>query len=196
MRSIMTFRKVALVAMAATLVTLVGAGNASATTVEVGGSPKSDKLEITASLESGTSIVLARTDGSLASTCTASHLSGSIEAPYTGTVVTGPISSLSFSSCTRPVTVHKAGKLYFEHISGTTNGTVFSEEAEITFSTAFGTVNCKTNAGTDIGTLTGVKEGNATLHINAVLNCGFLLSSASWKGAYTVTSPSGLGVTA
>ncbi|HEX6204942.1 MAG TPA: hypothetical protein VFZ29_03950, partial [Solirubrobacterales bacterium] len=81
-------------------------------------------------------------------------------------------------------------------IPGTTNGTVFSEEAEITVGSPFGTLNCKTNAGVDLGTLTGTKEGHATIDVNAVLNCGFLMPSATLKGTYTVTSPTGLGVSA
>jgi hypothetical protein len=110
--------------------------------------------------------------------------------------VTGALSSLTFGSCTRPVTVHKAGQLYVEHVAGTTNGTVFSENTEVTVGTPFGTVNSKTGAGTDIGTLTGVNSGSATLDINGVLNCGFLLPSALWGGTYVVTSPAGFGVSA
>ena len=171
------------------------AASASATTLEVGGTAKNEKVEITSSLLSGSSTELSRTDGSLANECSESHVNGSTESPYTGSKVTGSISSLSFSSCIRPVTVHKAGKLYVEHIASTTNGTVSSEEAEVTVGSPFGTLNCKTSAGVDIGTLTGKKEGNATLDVNAVLNCGFLVPSASWKGTYEVTSPAGLGVT-
>ncbi|HEY5942305.1 MAG TPA: hypothetical protein VIT89_05515 [Solirubrobacterales bacterium] len=182
-------------AVAAMALTAFAASSSGATTLEVGGVPKNEKVEITASLKSGTSTTLSRTDGSLANTCTASHLSGSTESPFTGTRVTGPVSSLSFSSCDRPVTVDKAGKLYVEHIAGTTNGTVFSEEAEVTVGSIFGTLTCRTFEGTDIGTLTGGKEGHATLHIDAVLNCGFAVPSATWKGTYTVTSPTGLGVT-
>jgi hypothetical protein len=109
--------------------------------------------------------------------------------------VTGAVSSLTFGSCTKTVTVDKAGKLYVEYTSGT-NGTVFSEEAEVTVLTPLfeAEVNCKTGTGTDIGTLTGVASGTATMDINAVLNCGFLLPSATWKGSYTVSSA--LGVSA
>ena len=188
--------RVGIAALIGVLGILASASSASATILEVGGASKNEKVEITASLDSGTSLVLARTDGSLANTCTASHVNGSTESPFTETKVTGALSSLSFSSCERTVTVHKPGKLYVEHIAGTTNGTVSSEEAEVTVGSIWGTLNCKTNTGTDIGTLTGKKEANATLDINAVLNCGFLLPSATWKGNYTVTSPSGLGVTA
>jgi hypothetical protein len=40
--------------------------------------------------------------------------------------------------------------------------------------------------------MTGVKEGNATMDINAALFCGGI--SSKWEATYTVTSPSGLGV--
>ena len=55
-------------------------------------------------------------------------------------------------------------------------------------------MNCKTGEGTAIGNLTGVASGHATMEINATLNCGPHLSSARWTGTYTVTSPTGLGV--
>ena len=208
-----------LAAVAAMAFTAFAASSASATTLEVGGVAKDEAVTISASIETETSAVLSRTDGSLANTCTISGAHGTTEIvkdgagnvidDFTGPRVTGALSSLTFAECSRPVTVHKAGQLYIEYDpiieehpdkkvteTATTNGTVFSENAEVTVSTPFGTVNCKTGTGTDIGTLTGVKEGNATMHINAVLNCGFLLPSASWKGAYTITSPTGLGVTA
>ena len=108
----------------------------------------------------------------------------------------GPIVGLGFFECTRPVVVHKQGSFGIEHIAGTTNGTVASLAAEVTFGTAFGTANCKTGVGTDIGTLTGVKAGLATLDVNAVLNCGFLVPSAIWQASYTITIPERLGVSA
>jgi hypothetical protein len=184
-----------LAAVAALAFTAFAASSASATTLEVGGVTQNGAVTISASLEPGTSATLARTDGTLANTCTASTIHGTTSV-FTGTKVTGPASSLTLEACTRLVTVHKAGQLYLEHETGTTNGTLFSENAEITVSTSFGTVNCKTGTGTDIGTLTGVASGSATLHFDAVLNCGFLLPSATLKGVYTVTSPQGIGVSA
>jgi hypothetical protein len=187
-----------LAAVAAMALTAFAASSASATVLEVGGVDETEKVEIKASLQAGSSTLLSDTSGEAfgvwSNTCTTSTVTGETETGLT-TKPTGKLTSLTFSSCTRPVTVHNPGRLYVEHIAGTTNGTVFSEEAEVTVNTPFGTVNCKTNEGVHIGTLTGVKEGNATMHINAVLNCGFLLPSATWKGSYTVTSPSGLGVT-
>jgi hypothetical protein len=211
-----------LAAVAALALTAFAASSASATTLEVGGVKQTGAVTIEASLATGTKAVLSRTDGSLANECTESVTHGTTTV-FTGSVVTGPLTGhthqertegrmgLTFGNCTRPVTVHDPGTLSIEHkpveivedpdgkkteIATPTNGTVFSENAEVTVSTPFGTVNCKTGAGTDIGTLTGVKEGHATMHINAVLNCGFLLPSALWRGTYTVTSPTGLGVVA
>jgi hypothetical protein len=195
----MNLKMLGLAALAAMAFAAFAASPASATTLEVNGVTQNSSVSLSASLESGTSAVLARTDGSLANTCDNSTVAGKTETTFTGTKVTGDVSTLTFGSCTRTVTVDTKGSLYVEHISGTTNGTVFSEEAEVTVKTPFfePEVNCKTGAGTDIGTLTGKKTGEiATMDINAVLNCGFLLPSATWKGSYIVTSPTGLGVSA
>ncbi len=183
-----------LAAVAAMAMTAFTAGSASATTLEIGGVTQNGSVAISASLEGGTSAVLSRTDGSLANTCTKSTVKGSTET-VTGATVTGAIAKndLTFTSCTRPVEVHKGGTLHVAHTSGT-NGTVTSSGAEVTVSSIFGTLNCKTGEGAHLGTLTGVKEGHATMDISAVLNCG-IVPSATWNGTYTVTSPTGLGVT-
>ncbi len=185
-------------AVAAMALTAFTAASASATTLEVGGAAQNKTVALSASLKSGTSAILSRTDGSLANTCTVSTVAGSTVTPFTGTTVTGPISSLTFTSCERTVTVHKAGTLHVAFKSGT-DGTVTSSNAEVTVGSPFGTLNCKTGEGVDLGTLTGTDGTPAThaeMDINAVLNCGFLVPSASWKGTYIVTSPTGLGVVA
>jgi hypothetical protein len=192
MKNLKVLRLPMLVAMA---LSAVGATGASATTLEVGGVTQNASVSMTLSLTSGTSMVLSRTDASLMNTCTTSHAAGTTSV-FTGSKMTGALSTLTFSNCTRQVTPHKPGQLYIEHDPGTTNGTVFSENGEWTWSSPFGTVNCQTGGGTDIGTLTGAAAGSPILHFNAVLNCGFLLPSATWKGSYTLTSPSGLGVSA
>jgi hypothetical protein len=87
------------------------------------------------------------------------------------------------------------GTLSFERIGTTTNGTVRWNGAKITTDTVFGTITCTTN-NTDIGTLTGVASttAHAKLDFNAVVPCTGIVS-AKWSGTYTVTSPTGLGVT-
>lgn len=193
-----------LAAVAAMAFTAFAASSASATTLEINGVTQNKPVTIEASLEKGTSVVLARTDGSLANTCTTSNVHGETtkftptpEGPLTGHGEPNP-KGLTFESCTRPVTVHDPGTLGIDY-DGDTSAEVFSKNAEVTVSTPFGTVNCKTGAGTKIGTMTGATSKSnpgihAIIHADAVLNCGFLLPSATWKGTYTVTTPTDLGV--
>ncbi len=188
-----------LAAVAAMSFMAFAAGSASATTLELGSVTQNGPVTISGSLDQ--SIKLSRTDGSFANTCLKSHFHGTTTT-FTGPFVTGPLSTLAFEECERPVTVHKAGALEVVHIAGTTNGTVYSENAEVTTGSPFGTLNCKTGATTHIGTLTAATTPplnpgpHATVDIGAVLNCGFLVPSAKWEGSYWITSPTDLGVSA
>jgi hypothetical protein len=170
------------------------AGPASATTLELGGVTQNKSVSLEATIKSGTSAVLRDTSGFSVNTCTSSEVAGSTETTFTGPTVTGKVSKLTFSNCTDPVTVHKNGTLHVAYSSGT-NGTVSSSGAEVTVDGPFGYITCTTGAGTTLGTLTGVSSGNATMDVNAVLNCT-VISTARWTGTYTVTSPAGLGVSA
>jgi hypothetical protein len=194
-----------LAAVAAMALMAFAAGSASATTLEVGGVPKNESVTIAASLKAGTSLITKDTFGFSINTCIISNLHGSTTSSttvgvttdnsYTGEQLTVPLTSLTFSSCERePVIVHKAGTLHIKWISGTTNGTVTLSGSEWTEGSPFGTLNCKTNEGTHLGTLTGVAKTteHATLDINAVLSCSGI--SVKWEATYTVTSPTGLGV--
>lgn len=187
-------KKAAAVAIAITAMALVGATSASATTLEVGGVVQNASVTYSMSLVPDSSSITETTSGSSSHTCTVSQIHGSTSSPFTGTKVTGPVTTMTFENCTRAMTVHNAGKLWFEHITGTTNATVFSEETDVTKGTVFGTLTCTTGAGTHIGTLTGAAAGHATLDVKAVLNCGVLVPSMLWTATYTVTSPLGLGV--
>ena len=177
------------------LIVFAGAGTASATTLEVNGTTQSSNVTISASLEKGTSALLKDSLGTTTDTCTASTVHGTTTV-FTGTTVSGPIQSLTFSGCSHTTDVLAAGSLSIDRIENTTNGTVTSSGAEVQVkSTFFGiTATCKTGAGTDIGTLTGKPTGlQATMDINATIDCGSL-GNSSWTGSYLVTSPSGLGV--
>ena len=190
-------KMLSLAAVAAMALMAVTAGGASATTLEIGGVVQSGAVTFT--ISNDTSLTLADTEGTQASTCSESHIHGSTTV-FSGTRVTGPLSVLSFSSCTRsPVVVNSPGKLFVEWESGTTSGSVFWEGADVTVPTTFGfSITCTTPAsGTKIGTLDGRASSSehATLTISAVLSCGFLLPSASWSTNYKVTTPTGLGVT-
>jgi hypothetical protein len=184
-----------LAAVAAMAFTAFAASSASATTLEVGGVTKNSAVSISASLASGTKTVLARTDGTLVNECSQSSLAGSTGSPFTGSTLTAVTSNLQFLICTRLFTVHKAGVVHLQFIDAT-RATVSFSQTEWTVSSPFGTLTCVTGSGVDVGTLTGVASGSATMDINAVINCGFLVPSATLKGTYTVTSPSGLGVSA
>jgi len=181
-----------LAAVAAMALMAFAAGPASATTLEIKGVPQAVDVEIEASIAAGNSAILKDTSGFSQNTCTSSVAKGKTETT-TGTYVTGKLSLLSFSNCTRTVTVHQPGALEIHWIKGTTNGTVYSEKAQVTSGSPIGTLNCTTGETTHIGTLTGVASGHATMHINALINCG-IISSAKWEGTYTITSPEGLGV--
>jgi hypothetical protein len=181
-----------LAAVAAMAMMAFAAGSASATTLEVGGVTTDDSVTITASLASGESAILKDTAGFSKNTCTVSHVHGTTTSPFTGDAVTGDIETLTFTGCTRTVTVHDPGKLEVVWTSDT-NGTVYSEEAQVTVGSAIGTLNCETDETTHLGDLTGVASGHATLHVNAVIDCG-IISSAKWEATYTITSPDGLGV--
>jgi hypothetical protein len=180
-----------LAAVAAMALMAIGAGSASATTLEVGGVTKNASVTVAASVSGGA--VLAKTDGTEANTCSESSVHGSTVSPFSATKVTGSLTTLSFKKCTNEsVVVDAAGGLLVEYESGT-SGNVYSENAKVTVPTSFGfSVTCDTGSGTKIGTLDGVASGTAKMTISAVLNCGFLLPSATWKGTYTVSSALGV----
>lgn len=183
-----------LAAIAAVALSGFAASPASATTLEHDGITENDWFILAASLEIGESSKLKFTNTTLANTCAASNFSGKTST-FTGTKVSGAFTAMSFSSCTtEKVVVDKAGNFSISWISGTTNGTLTSSGTEVTVPSPIGTLNCKTLEGIDIGTITGVASGTATIDINAVLNCGFLAPSATWTASYYVTEPSALGV--
>jgi hypothetical protein len=170
----------------------LGTGSASATTLEIGGVAQGGAVAITVSLKSGTSLIMKDTQGFSVKTCTAWDFQAQTSSPFTGASVTAPISSMSITGCTRPAVVHDPGKLEITWTSGT-NGKVAWEDAHITTGSAIGTLTCTTGPTTNIGTLTGVASGHATIDVNAVLNCG-IIPSTKLEAGLTVTSPTGLGV--
>jgi len=187
-----------LVAVAAMALTAFAASTASATTLETNGVATKAAETITATLEAGSSAILKDEFGTTTDTCLKSEVKGATEGTFTGATVGGKVGTLTFEECTHTTKVDANGSLSIAWTSGT-NGEVKSSGAEVTVqSTFFGaTALCKTGTGTKIGTATGVKEGNATIDINATVNCG-ILGSSSWTGTYSVTTPSGkegLGVT-
>jgi hypothetical protein len=151
--------------------------------------------EIVASIKAGGSTVIKDTQNLTVDTCKSSELKAKTETAA-GATVTAPVSELTFTGCSHKATVLKPGKIHISWIPETTNGTVKSSEAEITYeSTIFG-ISCvyKTGAGATLGTLTGGGSGgHATIDINAVMT-STLCGDVSMTGFYSVTSPTGLVV--
>lgn len=188
-----------LVATVTLVAAAVGASSASATTFEVNGVTGNQSLYFTMSLEPGTSMTFKATANEyLINTCQESELTGVSVSPFSDSTITTPLETLQFSGCNRTWTIHRAGQLYVEHIPGSTDGTLFWENADLTFrgGTPYPTSECKTGTGTHIGTVTGKGSGYAAVDINAVLNCGFLFPALKWRASYVVTLPTGLGMSA
>jgi hypothetical protein len=206
----MRFLKVlGLGAVAAMILTaFLGAGTASATNLYKYTTPSAnDKLaigtEIVLSLESGTSLLFKDTSGLPNDTCTKSEIKAIVERD-TGSVpaahAQGKVTSLALSGCSHTSTTLANGELEIKNIGGTTNGTVISKGARITFqSTVFG-ISCvaNTGAGTVIGTVTGAKSptASAKMDINGVIALEGICGDSTWTGSYSVTSPTGLTIEA
>ena len=188
----MKLSKILGLAAVAALALMALASTASAATLETSGVKQTGAVTLNLSLTGSTT--QSSTSGAFQSTCNASTLSGTTTV-FTGTP-SGPLSTLSFSNCTHePVVVHNAGSLSISRIGETTNGTVFSTSADVTWSVPNGigtgtvTVTCSTN-NTDIGTLNGSNTA-ATMTINAVLSCSGILPTAKWTGSYALTTSAG-----
>lgn len=193
----MKLTKILGVVAIAALAVMAFASVASATTFEVKGVKQTSALTVEATLKAGTSLLHTDTFGTFLNTCTTSAIKFTDSTTVTGTVVSGPISALSFGTTTTPCkegnpVVHAKGSVSIQWIGETTNGTVKWHNGKVTTPSAVGLLTCTTpEAGTDLGTLTGVASGSATLDVNAVLNCGI---TTKLTGTYSVTSPDGLGV--
>jgi hypothetical protein len=189
-------------ATALVLLALAGPGAASGTELyrftDVANETQLIGSMITGSLKAGSSLALLTTSNESISTCTGSEIGAKLASPGGEAAhPRGYVGALTFSGCSHSTTVHQKGSLTIEHIAGTPNGTVRSFGMEVTvWSTDIGVyLNCRTGAGTHMGTLTGASnEGHATLDIDAAVNCGHI--SARLTGTYTITSPTGLNVEA
>ena len=195
---------IGLAAMAMALMAFVGAGTASATTLDNGsGTMLEPGASIDASLSG--SAELTNTEGTqVLDTCT----TGTIEGVTTNTgssteTVRGDVTTenLTWANCTNPTKTLQGGELEIHWIEGTSNGTVTGTTFEVTVS-VFG-VSCTyglTNNDTmvHVGTLNG-SDTAPSIAINTSVPKrvgGFLCpSSAKWKATYNVTTPTGLTVT-
>jgi hypothetical protein len=157
--------------------------------------PAGTKLKF--SLSSGTSALLKETgaSGETLDTCKESTAEGEItNAGSSSETVTGPLSSLTWKSCTWTTTTLAPGKLLVENISGTHNGTVRSDaEIRVTISIPFfGSCVYGFAPGTDLGTLTEGKPAVFDAAAVAKKLSGSSItcpSTANWTAGYTLTEP-------
>jgi hypothetical protein len=199
---------------AAALMAFVGASSASATVlcnVEGTGSPTGTTCPAGHAYGAGTKIEGANSGVVKLDTtfktveCNKSTISGEISGEGSATeTVTGPEGTLTFTECNCTVNVLKAGKLEIHWISGTHNGTLTSNESEVTVtcSTIFGSVHCIYVTENDsIGDLTAsaTQTSAAIFHSTAVIKrkaTNSLCSEEStWTATYSLSSPKPLYVT-
>lgn len=171
------------------LMTFTASNAAATTTIATGGVAYLGAETIEATIASGGSWLLTDTAGFAANTCTSSTLKWGTSSPYTGTTVSGPLSTFASSNCSEGnPTVDAAGTISLEHVSGTAlKGTVRWSGGKLTIPSFFGPLTC-TTSNTDIGMLTGVTSSTGVLDINTVLSCT-VIGSAKWSGTYVVTTP-------
>lgn len=204
---------VGLLAAAAALMMSVGAGEASATTIDGPNGELVAGAEIAASLsangEGKVTTVLETLEGTPLDTCTGSMLRWVINREGgTGKAVEGAIldevaggetivTGLTWTGCTRETKSRKPGELEITNIAGTSNGTIKGKNIEWTVNTIFGSCNYGTGASLDLGTLIAGKpavyEINAKVtRISGAVGCP---AEARWTATYTVTNRESLTVT-
>jgi len=203
-------RWIGILGSAAVLISLLvlGASSASATVLcEVnenpcGGEGYDEGTAIEASLSTGSEAVLTAGFGTVK--CTGSEIKSKVEKPggEAGQVVSGNITTLSFSGCNCTVTTLKTGSLEVSYTSKG-NGTATGKSSEVT-ATCSG-VGCKFGTaatGTTLGTVTGGSP--ATLKAEAKLPwvsgdssnfvCTLGSGTAAFNATYTVNAPKPLFV--
>jgi len=132
--------------------------------------------------------------------CKTSTVLGHLETHGSSVTAGGKITELNFKECNFETTVNKAGSLEIHTDKATAdgNGTLTSTGAEVTIKTSVGTCIFTTNA-TDVGTVTGGAPAKLNIAGASIPrtggSAGFLCgASGTWKGEYTVTTPSPLFV--
>lgn len=197
-----------LVVVAALAVTaLVGVASASATVICKNNTSTSKCTEPypvgtkgTASLQG--SMILETTGGTSLVTCTGSTVSSTLgNAGSATTTVKSELSSITFSGCTKAVTTLVPGSGELHHISGTDNGTLTTQNTQVTVSGLFNNESCiyGTGAGIDMGTTVGGNPGSLTINTLVLRQAGsgvFCPAETRLTAKYVATSPTNAWVAA
>lgn len=193
-------KMVALAAVAAgALMAFIGAGTASATVIcstTIETCPTAQKwgaIPLDFSIPSGSSLNLTKTNGESLDKCSVSTIKGKITNTGSSTqTVTGPIESLTWSSCTFSTVTLKTAPLEVHHIAGTSNGTVTTDGIiEVTINTVFfGSCIFKFTNGVSLGDLKEGKPGTFAVNAVADVSGGVACPETGiWSANYTVTEP-------
>jgi hypothetical protein len=193
------------VGVAAVLMAFAGAGTASATVLCKNNESTSTcsenypaGTEIKSSLSTGTKAILKTEFKTIE--CSKSTVSGKSENGGDATEsIKGPVEALTFEECNCEIKVLKKGTLEIHWISGSNNGTVTENGAEVTVncSTIFGTVHCiYVTEKTDLGTLSGGSPAKLSTKatIPRLTTSGLCSATASWEATYEVAGPKPLYV--
>jgi hypothetical protein len=181
-----------------------GAGTASATELYKYTTPSANDTlgvgtEITATIKSGTSLLMQNTIQSTVSTCVQGEMRLKTEsAGGAGSHPSGKVSAIGFGQCNQLTNVANGGEIEFQHIAGTTNAKVIWKNFETSFSHFGLPCTAKSGPEAEAGTLTGATSatGHATLDLNMPLS--FLLPNGEtcgdghMTGTFTITTPTGL----
>ena len=191
---------------AACALALLGVGTASGTAL-CEGTPKAGTdctqplamgTSIDFSIESGTSMLWKGPFGETIYTCAESTISGLVSnSGNTAGAVSQTVTTWTFASCNRPITVSAPGELAYQHKVGTDNGTVTSSGLTLTIHNVplFGSCNYQTNA-TDIGLVTGNIAAAPTIDLGASIKSTNGCPTATWSGAFVYTGSTNFNVAA
>jgi hypothetical protein len=195
------------VAAAAALTALIGAGTASATVLcknnlstEKCSEPYPVGTVGTASLATGSSATIETLEGTVLNTCTGSSVKETLKnAGSATTTVTGTIaaSSITWTGCTRAATTLTGGESELHWIAGTDNGTITAKGFEMKINTPFG--DCVYSLGStmkDWGTVIGGAPGSLTVNAIVTKISGLCPNEARITAKYTNTEPKAGYVTA
>src|SRR5690349_2809657 len=176
---------------------IAGAASASATVLcKTNTSPCSEKYPAGTEIKawmSGTN-TLATTEGTTLDTCSGGDLAGPTKTAGSATeTVGGPVSALTWTSCTEPTVTISLGQTETHWSSGSNGLYTSGGGTQVTVNTTVvGSCVFTIPSGSTIGTVTG--GATATVDINAAVTrvSGLCPSTVKWVGTFQVTSPSPL----
>jgi len=164
------------------------AGTASATTIT---SPKGTTYTSTVRAENSGTVTLTSVFGGFgAISCNKSVAEGKVEVHGVARTVAGLLSTLTFSECTKPVTVIDPGLLELHYLNAK-EGTLTSKSAEVeVHETAFGTCTFTTSeTGSDLGTVTTTEATGGAARVDIKAAIGSACGTGTFHGAYKVVTP-------